>query len=577
MLTVSIDTGRYEMNSITREIGLSAPTSRPSRPRLLTLLLLAGVALLVPTNATAAGTGTISGNLTDSANHPLADVCVAAYDSSGESVNYAISNANGNYKLPGLETGTFRVGFFAADSRINSFYCNNANVLDEYYDNETTFAAATPVSVIDGFDTPDIDAQLATGGSISGTVTVAPNFPESGICVGAYDSDGHRAAAGRTDSAGSYSLFSLETGNYRIQFEGCKEDSNVFGEFYPDKEDLDHATPISVTAGSNTANVNAQLDMGGSISGTVEGGVDAIGFCDLLIQASGAGGQPAFQEFSYYGEPTDYRINKLRPGNYLLSFNQTCVGPVPMGSPVKGISEYFNDKQSPLDATLVSVTAGSVTTGINVLLGTDGTISGTVTDSNGTPLDGICVEALDSNGDSAGVVAHTTAGHYVVNALNTGSYRLKFSDCLNPSDPSVATEYSGDRATLGEAVPVSVTKGADTSGIDAQLAASESPVYKGAIGKVSVKGPAKVKKGRKVSYRVKITNSGDTAATGVVLKVKGRGVSFDTSVGTISAGATKTVKAKLKPKKPGKAKLTFKVTSANAGGKSVKRVIVVVK
>jgi len=540
------------------------------------LIVVAAIAFLAyaPTHAAAAGTGTISGNLTDSANHPLPNVCVAAHDSSGESVNFAISDSNGDYTLPGLETGNFRVEFFSGDYRINSFSCNGANVLDEFYDDETTLAAATPVSVTDGFDTPDVDAQLATGGSISGRVTVAPSFPESGICVGAYDSDGDQAAVGRTDSNGNYSLIAMETGDYRIQFEGCEDDGNVFGEFYPDKEDLDHATPVSVTAGSNTPDVNVQLDRGGSISGTVEDGLTG-GYCDLSIEASGSGRSQFFSELFYNGDPTDYTIHKLRPGDYLLRFSQGCVGSVPFGFPRSQLVEYFNDKQDPSDATLVSVTAGSATTGINVLLGADGTISGTVTDSKGTPLDGVCVQAFDSSGDSAGVVAHTAAGHYVVNALKTGSYKLKFSDCLNPADPSVITEYYDDKTTLEEALPVAVTKGLDTSGIDAQLVMNEPTVSKAAIGKVRVKGPDKVKKGRKATYKVKITNSGNAAATGVKLKVKGGGVSFVTSVRAISAGTTRTVKVKLKPKRLGKVRLTFKVTSSNAGGRSVRHAIAV--
>ena len=97
------------------------------------------------------------------------------------------------------------------------------------------------------------------------------------------------------------------------------------------------------------------------------------------------------------------------------------------------------------------------------------------------------------------------------------------------------------------------------------------------VSKVSVSGPAKVKKGKKATYKVRITNSGKASATGVKLKVSGKGVSAKSSAGTVAAGKTKTVKVKLKPKKPGKVKLTFKVTSANAGGKSVKKTIKVRK
>ncbi len=97
------------------------------------------------------------------------------------------------------------------------------------------------------------------------------------------------------------------------------------------------------------------------------------------------------------------------------------------------------------------------------------------------------------------------------------------------------------------------------------------------ISKVKVNGPRKVKKGKKATYKVKISNSGTIGATGVRLKVSGRGVSFKTSVGKIAAAKTRTVKVKLKPKKPGKVKASFKVTSKNAGGKTVKKRIKVRK
>ncbi len=102
-------------------------------------------------------------------------------------------------------------------------------------------------------------------------------------------------------------------------------------------------------------------------------------------------------------------------------------------------------------------------------------------------------------------------------------------------------------------------------------------VYKARVGKVKVSGPKKVKKGKKATYKVKVTNSGNATATGVRLKVKGRGLSFNTSVGKIAAGKTRTVKVKVKPKKPGKVKATFKVTSAKAGGRTVTKAIKVKK
>ena len=103
------------------------------------------------------------------------------------------------------------------------------------------------------------------------------------------------------------------------------------------------------------------------------------------------------------------------------------------------------------------------------------------------------------------------------------------------------------------------------------------PVGMAKINKVKVSGPVKAKRKKKATYEVKISNSGDAAATGVRLKVSGKGLSFNTSVGKVGAKKTKTVKVKVKPKKPGKVKAKFKVTSKNAGGKTVKKTITVKK
>ena len=89
------------------------------------------------------------------------------------------------------------------------------------------------------------------------------------------------------------------------------------------------------------------------------------------------------------------------------------------------------------------------------------------------------------------------------------------------------------------------------------------------ISKVKVNGPARVKKGRKAAYKVRVTNSGRGAATGVRLKVTGRGTGFNAPVGRIAAGHTTTIRLKIRFRKPGKVKVTFRASSSNAGGRSV--------
>lgn len=97
--------------------------------------------------------------------------------------------------------------------------------------------------------------------------------------------------------------------------------------------------------------------------------------------------------------------------------------------------------------------------------------------------------------------------------------------------------------------------------------------YTARISKVTVSGPKKGKKGKKATFKVKITNSGRDNANGVKLKVSGRGLRFKTYVGKIAGGKTRTVKVKVRMKKKGKVKASFKVTSRNAGAKTVKKTL----
>lgn len=95
------------------------------------------------------------------------------------------------------------------------------------------------------------------------------------------------------------------------------------------------------------------------------------------------------------------------------------------------------------------------------------------------------------------------------------------------------------------------------------------------IGKVKVTGPSRLKKGKKATYKVKISNTGGLPASGVKVKVTGKGVKATASAGRIAAGKSKTVKVKLKPKKAGKTTLKFKVTSAKAGGKRIRKSVTI--
>jgi len=99
------------------------------------------------------------------------------------------------------------------------------------------------------------------------------------------------------------------------------------------------------------------------------------------------------------------------------------------------------------------------------------TISGTVTDQAGAPLDGVCVTAYPTVGDLVEYGADTSpAGTYEIGALSPGDYKVEFACGGSRTDPTpVVPEFHLDKSTKAEADPVAVANEAETV-VDAQLA-----------------------------------------------------------------------------------------------------------
>ena len=117
-----------------------------------------------------------------------------------------------------------------------------------------------------------------------------------------------------------------------------------------------------------------------------------------------------------------------------------------------------------------------------------------------------------------------------------------------------------------------------------EFIASDSGTYpctgvvgKAKIGSVQVSGPARVKRNKSVTYRIKVKNTGAIAATDARLRVSGRGIAFNAPVGSINPGATRTVNVRVKPRVAGRIKTTFQVRSNDAGSRKATRTVTVTK
>lgn len=93
------------------------------------------------------------------------------------------------------------------------------------------------------------------------------------------------------------------------------------------------------------------------------------------------------------------------------------------------------------------------------------------------------------------------------------------------------------------------------------------------LAKPVIKGPATARVGKDATYRVTIRNSGGSPATGVRLRVAGKGVSVNSSVGTIPGESSRTVTVKAKFRSKGTVRATFTASSSNAGTQSAVKTI----
>ena len=125
---------------------------------------------------------------------------------------------------------------------------------------------------------------------------------------------------------------------------------------------------------------------------------------------------------------------------------------------------------TPADATRVSVTAGSVRTGIDGQVQIGGRVTGRVTDQAGHPVAAFVHISLPADAadqtEGDGLGATDADGNYAIGNLPAGTYVLSFT----PWTDTLASQYY-DGETFASATRVTVRLGATTSEIDGRLAA----------------------------------------------------------------------------------------------------------
>ncbi len=386
--------------------------------------------------------GDIAGKVTNESAVGIPNLWVYTYDSDYFSTGYVSTNATGNYGLS-LPPDVYRVYFNGPDA---------GNYVVEWYNDKSTFASADGVSVVAG-GTATVNAQLATGGYITGRVT--DQGTGSGIYnfwVYVYDLEGNYAGSTQTAADGTYSIRGIAAGQYKASFDTYSF-PDYLPEWYNDKPDFESADSVSVSKGATTPNISASLAPAAKISGLVTDAVTTAALDGVSVNVYDLNGQLVRAASTNGGGA--YLCGGLRQGFYKVRFVYDALYYVPQW--YNGVLDYDS-------AQAVSAVAGSTTGGISAQLEQGGAIKGTVNDDDGNPLN-ILVKVFSLSGVEVGY--GEGYGSYTVTGVPAGPCRVYF-------DASYASGHGSEwymaKSSFAAADQVQVAAGQATLNINASLA-----------------------------------------------------------------------------------------------------------
>jgi hypothetical protein len=265
---------------------------------------------------------------------------------------------------------------------------------------------------------------IESTGKISGTVTEAVTkngLP--GMFVGVYEAHGKEAPVEfeLTGPGGEYTIEGLPEGEYKVEFSAGFEGQNFITQFYEDQSLRADAEPVTVVKEKTTTGIDAEMQVGGALEGTVTDAVTHKALSNALVVALGPGAVDEGEAFT--SASGHYTIAGLRSGSYEIGFEDPGY-----------VIQYYNNQSSFASANPVSVVQKNTTSGIDAALMPKAPINTAAPSVSGTPAVGQTLSC--ANGSWTGTPAPTftrtwlrdgvaitgaTASTYVVQAADQGN------------------------------------------------------------------------------------------------------------------------------------------------------------
>lgn len=231
-----------------------------------TTVVLAGGGTAV-VNAELARAAHVTGTVVGPGGQPVGDIGVLAVRSRpGSSVfffddfegaNLVGTADDGTYDLGALPAGTYRVGFLPFTT------IDGVQPAVEWFDDQPSPYSAKDLTVSAGQVLGGVNAVVARGSVISGTVTGADGAPLAGVGVTALTKVGQDwkpVNAALTAFDGTYSITALGASTYRVRFDTYREDESVAAtEYWQDKGLVSNATNVPLAAGQTASGIDAKI------------------------------------------------------------------------------------------------------------------------------------------------------------------------------------------------------------------------------------------------------------------------------------------------------------------------------
>ena len=195
--------------------------------------------------------GEVEGHVTSARGGALVGIEVCAWGVLSQATACATTNSGGTYLITGLPTGSFKVGFRPEPG-------SGLNYITQFYDDETSYKSANPIGVKAEEKKEGVNAAMAVGAEIGGTVTSGETgalSSETPVCVFGESEKEEVFSCAATTSSGRYTIAGLPTGSYTVIF-FSKGPFEYYDQVFSESE----AASVKVTAPEGDAlNVDAVL------------------------------------------------------------------------------------------------------------------------------------------------------------------------------------------------------------------------------------------------------------------------------------------------------------------------------